>query len=64
MLLYKIGNSTLAVNGFVIASVAPFSEPASTSNLEGTIAAIVMPVVAVAMIALVVSALLLLRFRQ
>ena len=52
------------MNGFVVASVAPFSEPASTLSLEGTIAAIVVPVVAVAMIALVVSALLLLRFRQ
>ena len=50
--------NTLTVDGFIIVSVAPYSEPASKLSLEGTVASIVVPIVVVTVIVAVVLVLL------
>eukprot|EP00731_Ephydatia_muelleri_P017110 Em0010g208a len=50
--------NTLAAGGFIIVSVAPYSEPASELSLEGTVAVIVVPTVVGSVIVAVVLVLL------
>ena len=50
--------NTLAAGGFIIVSVAPYSEPASELSLEGTVAVIVLPTVVGSVILAVVLVLL------
>ena len=50
--------NTLTADGFIIVSVAPYSEPTSKLSLEGTVTVIVVPTVVVSVIVAVVFVLL------
>eukprot|EP00731_Ephydatia_muelleri_P017120 Em0010g218a len=56
--VFPESNKTLAMDGFIIVIVAPYSEPASQLSLEGTVAVIVVPTVVVSVIVAVVLVLL------